>query len=773
MKFIIFSSMKMNKYIKYYLLLLLVINAIIFSGTHNFNFVNWDDDENIRANTQITAIDYENVQYHFQTERYKALALYSFMIDYALWGLDSGPYHLHNVLLHLINILLVFVVVSKLSKNTRIGLISAVFFSLHPVVVESVAWVTARKDLLFLMFSLLSILGYLKYLQDEKRKYLWILLVAVLVYFASMAKIQAFVLPLVFLALDWYKNEKINFEKLLEKLSFFVLLNDYFIIAFGIFAISQIIKYVFVNDNKLGVWFKKTRGLIHYLYFTAIISPLSFTHLSLNEVLEIWAVGVFGIFMLNRYKLFPKNIRIESDRLRMFFSVFSILFLFVVITIYADSQMDTWSLYFLGFLVDDTGIEFSSRLLLGGFAFLLYFMRLFLFKGYNPMEKYPDNDLLWNFGNEYFISTLISFVILGFIVFLIFRMYKKNKLIVLGILIFLINISIVMHVIPISGKIVAADRYVYPAFWGLFIIPAFYIDKYFKNKRVLLLVFTLFPAIIFAFNTYKLIPVWQNSETLWQSAIESDPENHYAYYSLSLGCFVDSHNPKAALEAINTALDIKEAPAYYSNRGRTYLALGNNYAAMDDFTLAIKLDSASIAAYNNRGAIYLNRCEFSRAKQDFESALLYFPEYDDAIKNLQTVNSLIFTDNIVLYADDFSNENRAVLVAFIFQTVDRLANIGELEKAEMYLRRGLLIDANNVQVYETLGVILFNQNKMEEAIDTYTLGLDLHPSNLELLLGRGFAKMESADMEGACSDWQIAANLGDADAQAFINMYCN
>ncbi|MDD4150974.1 MAG: hypothetical protein PHE33_13200, partial [Bacteroidales bacterium] len=217
--------MKVGKKQYYFLLLILIATIGVYVSVNQLDFVNWDDDDNVLLNTKIQTINAENIAYHFTHERYKSLALYSFMFDYALWKQNPAPYHLHNLLLHLINIILVFIVVSKLTNNRVVSLITCALFAFHPVSVEAVAWVTGRKDLLFLLFSLLSILVYRKYTKSNYNIW-WLLLLSLLVFIASMAKIQALALPVVLLALDWYFYKKLNWESIIEKVFLIFILLD-------------------------------------------------------------------------------------------------------------------------------------------------------------------------------------------------------------------------------------------------------------------------------------------------------------------------------------------------------------------------------------------------------------------------------------------------------------------------------------------------------------------------------------------------------------------
>ncbi len=141
-------------------------------------FVNWDDPAMVTENPRIRNISRENVKWMFTTfinGHYLPMTLLSFSLDYVLWGLNPLGYHLTNLLIHIANAVILYCLALFLfdltRKNMRIkgrkpfmvcaGL-SALLFSVHPLRVESVAWVTERRDVLSALFYLLSVLAYLK-----------------------------------------------------------------------------------------------------------------------------------------------------------------------------------------------------------------------------------------------------------------------------------------------------------------------------------------------------------------------------------------------------------------------------------------------------------------------------------------------------------------------------------------------------------------------------------------------------------------------------------
>ncbi len=209
-----------------WLLLILIITYIVFIPSLYNSFTTWDDPDLLTQNPLVQSVSWQNIKKIFTTSiegRYYPLTILSFAIEFKLWGLNPYFYHLTNLILHLINIILVFWVLQYLKLNLRVCLFATLLFGLHPLQVESMAWVSSRKDVLFAGFLLLAILNYIKaktYL-DQSKKYS---LLALLCFVVSLfAKPMGVSLPFVLLLIDFYFTDKINRKDVLNKLPYLAL----------------------------------------------------------------------------------------------------------------------------------------------------------------------------------------------------------------------------------------------------------------------------------------------------------------------------------------------------------------------------------------------------------------------------------------------------------------------------------------------------------------------------------------------------------------------
>jgi len=155
---------------------------------------------------------------------YKPLVWAGYSLEYMFWEMNPLGYHLDNILLHALNALMVFFLIRALCPCTvRVALFSALVFSLHPLRVESVAWITERKDVQFSFFYLLALLTYLRYLR--KQSGIWYLLAWLISLGAFFSKAMAVSLPFILLLVDTIQGRirKGKWRKiLLEKLPFLV-----------------------------------------------------------------------------------------------------------------------------------------------------------------------------------------------------------------------------------------------------------------------------------------------------------------------------------------------------------------------------------------------------------------------------------------------------------------------------------------------------------------------------------------------------------------------
>src|ERR1700693_1151151 len=206
------------------ILALLVVGVTVFAYRPAWNggFI-WDDDDYVTNNRLLIAPDgLRRIWFSLDSpSQYFPLVYTTFRIEHALWGLNPSGYHWVNILLHVANALLVWRLLARL--NIPGAWLAGAIFALHPVQVESVAWITERKNVLMGFFFLLTLLAWAAFI-DERTKRPWAFygLALVLYGLALSAKSTACTLPAALLLILWLQRKRINWERILQVVPFFL-----------------------------------------------------------------------------------------------------------------------------------------------------------------------------------------------------------------------------------------------------------------------------------------------------------------------------------------------------------------------------------------------------------------------------------------------------------------------------------------------------------------------------------------------------------------------
>jgi tetratricopeptide (TPR) repeat protein len=191
--------------------MLTVLVFAIYGQTANHEFINFDDDVYIYDNPHIeSGLTLKNIQWAF-TDAYGGnwhpLTWVSHMVDIQIFGKNPGAHHLINAGLHLINSCLLFFILRKATGCLWKSALVAVFFAVHPLRVESVAWAAERKDVLSAFFGFSAIGAYLSYVQKSNLlRYIWVAFLFVL---SLLAKPMLVTLPILFIILDFWPLQRI------------------------------------------------------------------------------------------------------------------------------------------------------------------------------------------------------------------------------------------------------------------------------------------------------------------------------------------------------------------------------------------------------------------------------------------------------------------------------------------------------------------------------------------------------------------------------------
>jgi protein O-mannosyl-transferase len=259
--------------------IVLGITFLAFAPTFQSEFVNWDDPNNIYENKYLRDFTWQNIVSIFTTDvigGYNPLSIFSFALEKAIFGEEnwSTVIHTNNLLLHLVCVFLAWRVAIEMGLSRFGALVVALLFGIHPMRVESVAWATERKDVLFGAFYFGAILNYIKYLKSENytltnRNFLLAFGLFVLSLFS---KVQAVSLPLSLLAIDYYYKRPLSIKLIFEKIHFFL-----GSLGYGFLNIYFLTKAKTISDSSVALFSLPERFVIamhsYFVYVVKFIFP--------------------------------------------------------------------------------------------------------------------------------------------------------------------------------------------------------------------------------------------------------------------------------------------------------------------------------------------------------------------------------------------------------------------------------------------------------------------------------------------------------------------
>jgi lipoprotein NlpI len=251
------------------------ITALCLSPMLRNGFTNWDDWDYVTNNPSLHQKDWNAILTEPFVGNYHPLTMISLGINYQLTQLDASSYLIFNFLLHLINTILVFYFIWIISdKKVWVAFLTALIFGIHPMHVESVAWVSERKDVLYTLFFLLALLQYWKFLKTGKRLNYWFCFL--LFTLSLLSKPAAIIFPLVLILLDYWKGRAIDKKVVTDKIPFFLLS-----LLFGIITLSIQSHSAVVKLESYPLWTRPLFGcyvLMNFLYRFFVPYPLSAFH---------------------------------------------------------------------------------------------------------------------------------------------------------------------------------------------------------------------------------------------------------------------------------------------------------------------------------------------------------------------------------------------------------------------------------------------------------------------------------------------------------------
>jgi tetratricopeptide (TPR) repeat protein len=664
---------------------LIALIFIIYIQVLHFGFVKIDDSVYVTQNSHVLGgLSAEGLKWAFTSTFagfWHPITWLSLMLDAQIYGAWAGGYHLTNLLLHILSSLILFMILRRMTGSFWKSGFVAALFAIHPLHVESVAWIGERKDVLSAFWGMLTIYAYVYYVKRPGiKRYL---LTSVFFFLGLMSKPMLVTMPFVLLLLDYWPLDRISFR-------------------FRPIDVMTLPKKSFIISKTASV----RRVILEKVPLFILIIPIS--------VVTFFAERKFGA--LPTMDSFPLYIRIYNALISYIRYIEKTILPINLSVYYPHPGM--WPVW---------------QVMIAGIIIILLSVWIF-----RKMNRYPYLTVGW----LWYLGTLVP--VIGFI-----------------------------QVGPCS----MADRYTYIPIIGLFIMFAWGVPDLMRQlpyKKAVLSIGALLLVVVFSFFSWQRCKLWGDNYLLWDdvlkkydiSSIGNFKEKQkiaFAYNFRGLGS-AEKGNYRQAIEDYNVALKINsQYGESLNNRANAYGMIGQNDSALRDFAQLIIVNPKFADAYYNRGNLYLSISDLDKAINDFTEAITIDPGMADAFNNrgvafrLKGQYEKAFADfNQALSINRMFAEaycNRGIVYHTHKQFVPAIANFTEALKikpqyTDAYFNRGvsfaflgkyddairdfrqvLNINANYIPALENLGSLLKKMKRYEESSTQYKKILQIKPND--------------------------------------------
>jgi len=578
-------------------LALVAIGALAaFSPALKADFTNWDDDRLVVNNPVIRGFTGANLKAIFgyaYCGTYIPLTLISFATDYQLYGLKPAGYHFTNILFHILNALLAFGLFFMLTRDPGVAFFVGILFAVHPLRAESVAWVTERKDVLFVFFYFLALYSYVRH----ARKPSWIFYILSFISFllSGLAKGAALSLPIVLILTDWFLGRKYKTRLVWEKIPFVAAA-----IVFGLLAVYAqrtlhsaqipIVKRFFTANWVAAFYLVKT--LIPVRLSALYPYPAGYPEtLPLAFLLAPFVTGILAFF--SGYSLpFTKKF------------VFGLLFFLV--TLLPVSQ-----------LVTVAGPEIAANrytyLPLVGIFYLAGVGGVWLWRRIRSAAAF-----------RFILASAGCVLILG----LIWLSWGRSQT-------WHDSISLWTDVLRSNPRIPEAYNNRGAVYAGL----GQYDRALADYERALAIDPDFSRALNNRGTAFQRIGDFEKARADFDQAINLDPANPDLRYNRG-NLFMAMENYDLAIRDYTAAVTLRPAHLEaWNNRGNAYCRNGDYDRGIADYDRVLSADPEYIEAYNNRAVAFFLKKDYDRAWQDVNKLrALGYPVKPDFLNDLQRMS---------------------------------------------------------------------------------------------------------------------------------------
>lgn len=608
---------------------LVLITFLCFKPGLKGEFTNWDDDRYVKNNVLIQNGSPAEIIQEYYMGNYHPLTLLSYHIEYKLWGNDPYIYHLNNLILHILNVLIIFFITFLLTqKNILASGFSALMFAIHPLHVESVSWVSERKDVLYALFFLAAWYCWIQF-RTEKKSY-WMILSFVAFLFSCLSKGMAVTFAGVVILTDYFLQQKLYIQNLKYYIPFISIS-----LIFGVVAIfaQKAAGFIYLETEWSQLDKIALAGFAWWFYLWKMINPLMLSafYPYPEKVSFLFWVYVFLIPLV--FYLGWKYRKIS--RWFLFAPAFYTICISIVLQILSVGEAIAADRYFyvssagwcmaagvaLAWMIQE-GSKKNGILKPAGMFLLLISGTAMAYLSYTRTLVWKDSLTLWLDTVSKYDRVPIAHYNLGVTYGLERNDYARAE--------------------P-HFKRALEIRPGYPqALYNMAIIHTNRAE-YEKSNELFLQLLKGKPDYPLAhsgmgYNLEKL-GKYVEAADMYKKETEKDPDNYNAWLGLgiNLGKSQKLQESLAALQKSAALSPDKSEP--WVNMGVFHFNAGKYAETLPYYEEALKRNPNNAEAYFNRGSAYMNLGKISEAETAFRKTLEYNPRLAEAYINLGNIAS--------------------------------------------------------------------------------------------------------------------------------------
>jgi len=565
------------------IIIALIITSLVYFKFLFFNHISWDDPEMVFKNKAVQSFDIKTLFTNHYVGNYIPITMLVHSITWLLFENNDTGHHLVNILFHLINGVLVYLITNKLFKQNWLANLTCIVFLLHPLQIESVGWISELKTVLASTFLLLSLLQYIKFSETKKQKFY---VVAFLFFcLGCLSKSSVVVLPILLILLDIFQTKTISLKYSINKIPFLIIS-----VVIGILTVKTQIADSFINHSHEFPYYQRfgLAGFAILKYLLLFLIPIKLSVIYSYPEIKILTL-IIGysvltlILVLIFYFIKQKKYNLLLTVLFIFLNLILVLQLLPFgEALYADRYAYIPNIGFawaLGFLISK--IKINEIII---YSTIILFFSSFSF---NRITKWQSaislyEDILKNYPNQF-----IALNSLG-----VEYMFANNNL----------------KALDYFNKATSIAPNNYKGFYnrGLLFLKMNKPDLAIKSFNQSLQLYNYPKALIGRASAYYALNDLSKAINDANLVLSIEKSNAKAYFVLG-NCYNDLDKLNEAISAYNKCIEINDQESdFYFKRGIAQGKKQNFNACLNDINDCIKLNPNYYEAYYWRGVAKVN-----------------------------------------------------------------------------------------------------------------------------------------------------------------------